>query len=66
MKRVVTNSYEVIEAISCLHVYMGKTYMCSLHGKTFNDFSYNGKVDRNKLEEAINGELDNNVEQKNK
>lgn len=58
MKQVITDSYVVIEVIGGLDVYMGETYMCSLHGKTLNDFRYNGKVDKNKLEEAIDDELD--------
>ena len=58
MKQVVTDSYVVIEAIGGLDVYMGETYMCSLHGKTLNDFRYNCKVDKKKLEEAVDDEID--------
>jgi hypothetical protein len=32
--------------------------MCSLHGKTLNDFRYNGKIDAKKLEDAVDDELD--------
>jgi hypothetical protein len=58
MKQVVTDSYVVIEAIGGLDAYMGETYMCSLHGKQLDDFRYNGKIDKKKLEEAIDDELD--------
>jgi hypothetical protein len=58
MKQVVTDSYEVIEVIGGLDAYIGETYMCSLHGKTLKDFTYNGKIDKEKLEAAIDDELD--------
>jgi hypothetical protein len=58
MKQVVTDSYLVIEVIGGLDVYSEDVYMCSLHGKTLSDFTYNGKVNKKKLEEAIDDELD--------
>ena len=58
MKQVVTDSYIVIEVIGGLDAYMGETYMCSLHGKKLDDFKYNGKIDKGRLEEAIDDELD--------
>ena len=58
MKQVNTDSYLVIEVIGGLDAYIDDTYMCSLHGKTLNDFKYNGKIDKKKLEAAIDEELD--------
>ena len=58
MKQVVTDSYVVIEVIGGLDAYMDEAYVCSLHGKKLDDFRYNGKVDKKKLEEAVDDEID--------
>ena len=58
MRQVETDSYLVIEVIGGLDVYSDDVYLCSLHNKTLNDFSYNDKVDKKKLEDAIDDELD--------
>ena len=58
MKQVVTDSYLVIEVIGGLDIYSEDVYMGSLHGKTLSDFTYNGKVNKKKLDKAIDDELD--------
>ena len=40
MRQVETDSYLVIDVIGGLDVYSDDVYLCSLHNKTLNDFSY--------------------------
>ncbi len=59
MRQIETpNGYLVIECIGGLDVYMDDCFVCELHGKSFADFSYNESIDCNKLDDAIDDELD--------
>lgn len=59
MKQVnTTNGYLVIERNGGLDVYMDDVFVCELHGKTLAHFSYDEKVDVEKLDDAIEEELD--------
>ena len=64
MRSVNTDSYLVIEVIGGLDAYCDDLLVCSLNGKTLADFTYDGKVDKEKLEDAIYDEymLDNLME----
>ena len=59
MKRMVTpNGYLVIENIAGLDVYRDDTCLvCELFGKSFANFTYDNKVDGDKLDKAIEDEL---------
>ena len=59
MKQIVTpNGYLAVERIGGIDVYMDDCFVCELHKKTFAYFSYNGIVNVNELDEAIEDELD--------
>jgi len=59
MRQINTPSgYLAIERIGGIDVYMDDCLVCELTGKTMSHFSYDEKVDTNKLEEAIEDELD--------
>lgn len=49
--------YTVIETIYGLDVYDKDVYLCELHGKTFADYSYDEKVNGDKLENDIHEHL---------
>lgn len=57
MRSVNTESYLVIEVIGGLDAYSDDLLVCSLNGKTLADFSYDEKVDTDKLESAILEEI---------
>lgn len=58
MKQVETpNGYLAIETIYGIDVYMDDFYVCEL-SRTFADFSYDEKIDFDKLEDAIEDEID--------
>lgn len=57
MRSVNTDSYLVIEVIGGLDAYSDDLLVCCLNGKTLADFSYDEKVDTNKLESAILEEI---------
>ena len=59
MKQVETpNGYLAIETICGIDVYMDDVYVCELSSKTFANFSYDEKINLDKLEEAIEDEID--------
>ncbi len=60
MRQIVTpNGYLAIERIGGIDVYSsGDCFVCELCKKTLADFSYNGKVNGDELDEAIEDELD--------
>jgi len=60
MRQIVTpDGYLAIERIGGIDIYSsGDCLVCELNKKTFADFSYNGKVNGDKLDEAIEDELD--------
>ena len=60
MRQIVTpNGYLAIERIGGIDVYSsGDCLVCELSNKTLADFSYNGKVNGDKLDEAIEDEID--------
>ena len=58
MRGTKTDSYLVVEVIGGLDAYSDDLLVCCLNGKTLADFTYNGKVDKDKLEDAIDEELD--------
>lgn len=58
MRQVNTNNYLVIEVIGGLDAYCDDVLVCCLHGKTFAHFSYDGKIDKDKLEKAIEDEIE--------
>jgi hypothetical protein len=59
MRQVETPSgYLAIERIGGIDVYMDDCLVCELTAKTMSNFSYDEKIDTNKLEEAIEDELD--------
>lgn len=60
MRQIVTpNGYLAIERIGGIDIYSsGDCFVCELSKKTLADFSYNGKVNGDKLDEAIEDELD--------
>lgn len=57
MRSVNTDSYLVIEVIGGLDAYSDDLLVCCLNGKTLADFSYDEKVDTDKLESAILEEI---------
>ena len=59
MRQVNTPSgYLAIERIGGIDVYMGDCIVCELCCKTLDNFSYDGKINTDKLEEAIEDEID--------
>lgn len=59
MKQVTTpNGYLVIERIGGLDVFMEDHLVCEICGKTFADYSYDEKVNTDKLDNDILEELD--------
>ena len=50
--------YVIKETIHGLDVYDGGEFVCELTGARMADFIYNGKVNDNKLENAIEEELE--------
>lgn len=59
MKQVTTvYGYLVIERIGGLDVYYDDAFVCELSGKSLSDFSYDGIVNVDKLDDAIGDELD--------
>ena len=58
MRQINTDNYLVIEVIGGLDAYCNDTLVCCLHGKTFAHFSYDGKIDKVKLEKAIEDEIE--------
>ena len=57
MRSVNTDSYLVIEVIGGLDAYCDDLLVCCLHDKSLDDFSYDEKVDTDKLESAILEEI---------
>jgi hypothetical protein len=59
MRQVNTPSgYLAIERIGGIDVYMEDCIVCELCCKTLDDFSYDGKIDKDKLEKAIEDEIE--------
>jgi hypothetical protein len=58
MKNVNTDSYMVVEVIGGLDAYCEDVLVCCLTGKTLEDFTYDEKVDTDKLETAIDNEIE--------
>ena len=50
--------YVVKETTYGLNIYENGDFVCELTGARMADFTYNGKVDDNKLEDAIEEELE--------
>ena len=60
MRQIVTpNGYLAIERIGGIDVYSsGDCLVCELNGKRMADFSYDEKINGDKIDEAIEDELD--------
>lgn len=58
MRQINTDNYLVIEVIGGLDAYCDDVLVCCLNGKTFAHFSYDGKIDKDKLEKAIEDEIE--------
>jgi hypothetical protein len=58
MRSVNTDSFLVVEVIGGLDAYCEDLLVCCIHGKSLDDFSYDGKIDTDKLEEAIDDEME--------
>ena len=58
MRSVKTEYYTVIEVIGGLDVYSDDLLVCCIHGKSLNDFTYDQNVDTDKLETAIDNEME--------
>ena len=52
------NGYLVVERIGGLDVYREDVFVCELCGKSLSDFTYNEEIDSDKLDSAIDDELD--------
>ena len=50
--------YTVQETIEGLDVYENGEIVCVLHGKTLDDYRYDGEIDDDHLESAIKEEID--------
>lgn len=50
---ITESGYEVMETIGGLYVTENSEYVCEIPSKTISDFTYNDKVDDNKLESEI-------------
>ena len=59
MKKATTpNGYLAIERIGGIDIYMDSCLVCELNKKTLDDFTYDEKINGDKLDEAIEDELD--------
>lgn len=50
--------YLVVEQINGLDVYEDGQIVCELSGQTLADYTYNGKINDDKLEQAIKEEIE--------
>ena len=58
MRQIETKGgYLVVERIGGLDVYMDDNLVCELNGKTLSNYSYDDKIDTNKLDDDISEEL---------
>ena len=58
MRHVTESGYTVVETTSGIDVYDEEEFVCELSGRTLSQFKYNGKVNDDKLEDAIKEELE--------
>jgi hypothetical protein len=49
--------YTVVETVYGLDVYDKDTYLCELYGKTLADYTYDGEVNGDKIEDDVHNEL---------
>ena len=62
MKEYLTlGGFTVFETDYGLDVYEGEKYLCELYGKSFADYTYNGEIDDDRLENAIDAEVSLNM-----
>ena len=58
MRQIETKGgYLVVERIGGLDVYMDDNLVCELSGKTLSSYSYDDKIDTDKLDDDISEEL---------
>ena len=59
MKQITTpNGYLAVERMGGIDVYIDDCLVCELSGKCMADFSYDEKVNGEKIDDAIDDELD--------